>query len=258
MSSSTHLITLSVLREYLRKKPVLRFSRLAGMLTMFVMLIIAITPTTNQTYYNIISGKFINWDGRSYNYDENYRYLFSGIASACFWSQTYWNGWRWDSAVTYLLLISSYVARAAALVGPSETFFRRNIRERLLSSLEKALDRKVKQIRDCVDRQLQASLSQRMSYCTYLATYTVILAFLELYTSFLAPLLWVLLNIVWGSLQLLVPRTALARSGLIKEENSFAFGQIIPLMLLALPLVAALEAYYGLSRDHLLNDVVQY
>ena len=64
----------------------------------------------------------------------------------------------------------------------------------------------------------------------------------------MAPLLWVLLNLVWGSLQLLIPRTVLAESGVIAEENTFGFGQIIPLTLLALPLVAAIEAYYGPSN----------
>ena len=60
MSSGTHLITLSVLREYLREeeKSILRVSRVAGMLTLFFMLFIAIVPTGSETYYNIISGNF--------------------------------------------------------------------------------------------------------------------------------------------------------------------------------------------------------
>lgn len=233
MSSGTHLITLSVLREYLRKKTVLRVSRLAGMLIMFSMLFVAITPTGNTTYHNIISWEH-QWDG---------------VASACFWSSKYWNGWRWDAGVTYCLLISNYVARAAALFESSEAFFRRNIRDWLLGGLEKALDRMVKRIRDSADNGLAASKAKKMRYYTYLATYTVTLACLDLYSSFLAPLLWVLISLIWGSLQLLFPRMALANSGVISAEDSFEFGQIIPLMLLVLPLVAVFEAYYGWSRN---------
>lgn len=151
--------------------------------------------------------------------------------------------------MTYFLLISSYVARAAALFGPSEVFFRRNIRGRLLGSLERALDGKVKRIRDRIAHGLAASEIQKKCYYTYLATYAVTLACLELYSSFLGPLLWVLLNLIWGSLQLLNPRTRVARSNAITEENDFGFGQIIPLMLLALPLVAVFEAYYGQSHN---------
>lgn len=246
MSSGTHLITLSVLREYLRGKSILRLSRVAGMFILFVMLFIAIAPTGSQTYYYIISGNLFSNVG--YDVPDGNQYLASGVSSACFWNRRYWNGWRWDAGLTYVLLISSYIARAAALFESSETFFRHNIRDRLLGHLEKALDRNVKHIRDSVAHQTSARFAQRLIYHIYLATYAVMFASLELYSSFLAPLLWVLLNLIWGSLQLLIPRVGLAESAAIAEENTFGFGQIIPLMLLALPLVAAVEAYYGRSN----------
>lgn len=55
ISSGTHLITLSVLRAYLREKSMLRVSRVTEILILFVMLFIAVAPTGNQTFY-IISG----------------------------------------------------------------------------------------------------------------------------------------------------------------------------------------------------------
>ncbi len=206
------------------------------MLIIFVMLFIAISPTGNQTYYKIVFA-WSDYKGRP----------LAGVASACFWSKKYWNGWRWDGALTYSLLISNYVARASALFESSEKFFRRNIRVRLLGHIEKALDRKVWHIRARITRRGVAGKAQVLSYRALLATYAVTLAFLELYSSFLAPLLWVLISLVWGSMQLLIPRTALAKSGAIAKENAFEFGQIIPLMLLTAPLVAVFESYYGLS-----------
>lgn len=247
MSSGTHLITLSVLREQLREKCILRVSRVIGMLILFVMLSIAIAPTASETYYNIISGT-LDSSGNVWHGHASKHYSASGVPLACFWSRKYWNGWRWDSGLTYFLLISSYVARAAALFESSEIYFRRNIRDRLLGKLEKALDLKVNHIRDLVAHRRRASWTQKLCYLAYLATYAVTLACLELYSSFLAPLLWVLLNLIWGSLQLFIPRTALANFGAIVQENHFAFGQIIPLMLLALPLVAAFESYYEVSK----------
>ena len=241
MSSGTHLITLSVLREYLRRKTILRVSRLAGMLIMFVLLFIAITPTGNDTYYSMISVGSVTYQG--------FVHSPAGVVSVCFWTRKNWNGWRWDTGVTYFFLISNYVARATALFESSEAFFRRNIRGRLLGSLENALDRKVMHIRDCAAHELAASHTQKICYCTYLATYALALACFELYSSFLGPLLWVLLSLIWGSLQLLAPRTALAESGGVAEENRLGFGQIIALMLLTLPLVAACEAYYGQSYN---------
>ena len=247
MSSGTHLITLSVLRTYLREKHILRAVRVAGMLVLFVMLCIAIVPTGSQNYYNIINGNLYD-DYSNVNADFLVECFACGVPSACFWRPKYWNGWRWDAGFSLLLLVSSYTARAAALFESSEAFFTRNIRDRWLRKVEKALDRKVQQIRGRGVHQQKASWAQILSYRTYLATYAVTLASFDLYSSFLVPLLWALLNLVWGSLQLLDPRTALASQGQIAEENTFGFGQIIPLMLLALPLVAAFDAYYGLSN----------
>ena len=243
MSSGTHLITLSVLRTYLREQHVLRVVRIFGMLILFFMLCIAIVPTGSQTYYSIISGYLL------------FETSACGVPSACFWRHKYWNGWRWDAGFSLLLLVSNYTARAAALFESSEAFFTRNIRDRLLGKFGKALDRKVQQIRDRGAHRQKASWAQLISYRTYLATYAVTLAFVELYSSFLAPLLWSLLNLVWGSLQLLNPRTALAAQGQIAEENTFGFGQIIPLMLLALPFVAAFDAYYGKSNANMRASV---
>ncbi len=206
------------------------------MLIIFIMLFIAITPTGNQTYHSFV---FLLT-----GYDDP---PLTGVALGCFWSKKYWYGWRWDAALTYFLLISNYVARASALFESSEKFFRRNIRVRLLGHIEKALDRKVEHIQARIVRRGVASKAQVVSYRALLATYAVTLAFIELYSSFFAPLLWVLISLVWGALQLLIPRTALAKHGAITEENAFEFGQIIPLMLLTAPLVVAFESYYGWS-----------
>ncbi len=164
-------------------------------LILFFMLFIAIVPTGSDTYYNIISGSFDTEYGRGEFYN---RYYACGVPSACFWNRRCWKGWRWDAGLAYFLLISSYVARAAALFEASETFFRRNMRDRLLGKLEETLDRKVKHIRDRVAHRGRASWAQKLGYHTYLATYAVTLACSDLYSSFLAPLLWVFLNLVWG------------------------------------------------------------
>lgn len=250
MSSGTHLITLSVLRKHMREKKILRVFRVGGMLILFVMLFIAIVTTGSETYYEIVAGNL----GLENNNGEYHAF---GVPSVCFWNRKYWNGWRWNTGLSYLLLISSYTARAAALFERSETYFRSNIRDRLLGRLEKALDRNIKHIQDRVTHRRAASWVQKLRYNTYLATYAVILACLELYSSFVAPLTWLLLSLLWGSLQMLYPRMILAQAAksmikqpdamAVSEENIWGVGQVLPLMLLTLPLLAAVEAYYGRS-----------
>ena len=219
------------------------------MLILFVMLFTAITPTGNDTYYTfIMNPSYVDFIMNRWFVDlgvDDVSYDVSGVASACFWTHKYWNTWRWNSAVTYFLLISSYVVRAAALFESSETFFRRKIRDWLLGKLGKALDRKVKYVQDGTAHRRGSVWYQKIGYNIYLTSYAVTLALLDLYASLFVSLVWVLLSLIWGSLQMLTPRIRLANSGAIAEENTFGFGQIIPLMLLALPLVAAWESFYG-------------
>ena len=56
--------------------------------------------------------------------------------------------------------------------------------------------------------------------------------------------MWVFVSLSWGTLLVFTAR-AKAPSQIRKDENSWGFGQIIPLLLLILPLIAVLEAFYG-------------
>ena len=88
MSSGTHLITLSVLREYLQEKGILRVSRIAGMLIFFFTLFIAIAPTGSQTHYNIISDHHLVISTGS-DTDRTDDCIACGGLPACVWNQRY-------------------------------------------------------------------------------------------------------------------------------------------------------------------------
>lgn len=269
MSSGTHLITLSVLRKYFREKSILRISRVAGMTILFVMLFVAILPTRSNTYNDIVSGN-LKMTGFNASAATSW-YLAGGVPSSCFWHRRYWNGYDWVGAgLSDFLLISSYVVHAAALFESSEKFFKRNLRDRLLRTLGRVIDRTAEHAAAGFKRWHGISCAQRLTYRTSLDIYAVTLACMELYSSFLASLLWGLAILIWGTLRMLIPRMIMSNASktttangelmspwnttiaqemeeAITAENAWGFGQIIPLMLLALPIIAAIEAYHGLS-----------
>lgn len=276
MSSGTHLITLSVLRKYFREKSMLRISRVAGMTILFVMLFVAILPTRSNTYNNIVSGN-LQMTGFNASPATSW-YLAGGVPSSCFWHRRYWNGYDWAGAgFSDFLLISSYVVQAVALFESSEKFFKRNLRDRLLQNLGRVMDRTAEHAAAGFKRSRGISCAQRLIYHTCLGIYAVTLACMELYSSFLASLLWVLAILIWGTLRMLIPRMIMSNASkmttakgepmspwnttitqetqeAITAENAWGFGQIIPLMLLALPIIAAIEAYHGLSNSDQSQD----
>lgn len=61
---------------------------------------------------------------------------------------------------------------------------------------------------------------------------------------FFGPLFWILLNLIWGTLQVLYARGYLPED-IRKAKNSWGFGQLISLLLVALHFAAVSNAYYG-------------
>ncbi len=57
---------------------------------------------------------------------------------------------------------------------------------------------------------------------------------------------WLLYALAWGTVRLYMGRSYISNdSHTTAEENSWAFGQCIPVLLLMLPLLAMVETSYG-------------
>ena len=63
--------------------------------------------------------------------------------------------------------------------------------------------------------------------------------------SFLWQMLWLTFGNTWGFAQVYVSRWQLAPT-VVGNEHDLGFGQLVPLLLLALPVVAAIEGYTGM------------
>lgn len=67
----------------------------------------------------------------------------------------------------------------------------------------------------------------------------------ELRHSFVSELLTLLFGVVYGITQIVVDRRDVPPGGLAGSQNTMGFGQLVPLFLLALPVLAGAEVYFG-------------
>jgi hypothetical protein len=74
-------------------------------------------------------------------------------------------------------------------------------------------------------------------------------AFYEFNSFFASEILWLILANVYGTVSVFISRNN--SDGTTDPFNTMGFGQIVRLMLLVIPVYAALEAGYGGSRSEL-------
>ena len=182
------------------------------MFVLFVLLFVALIPTGSKQW-----SAFLQKDPE---YSDTSA---TGVQAACFWQTSYWHGWYWDGAMTDILLLKNYVTRAGALFEASEARFHGYFHERPLKFLETPLFRVANSLRQQNLQRRRVSYLLKMHYRTLLCIYCITLALLDIYRSFFGPLLWALLNLVWGTIQTLTPRNILPASTLAGEKS---FGSV--------------------------------
>lgn len=67
----------------------------------------------------------------------------------------------------------------------------------------------------------------------------------EMQRSFLGEILTLLFGVSYGISQVITNRNQVPIAGLSGDQNAMSFGQLVPLLLIALPMLAAGEVYFG-------------
>ncbi|KAI4731008.1 hypothetical protein E4T49_01306 [Aureobasidium sp. EXF-10728] len=227
MSSSVHLSALTMLGDYFRKRPGVLGWRIIGMLLLFILLLVALVPTASNLWaiwYTAESGK------------EKERTSWA-IPARCFFFKTWGQGVNPDAPLAYLILILSYLWKIGALFKSSRNVFHRRVRGPYEYLLERVLHAEA--LKATNRREKRKSLSWR--YHATMMVYIILLALFEFSASFAASLWLSYVGLVYGTIQLIIPRQQNAWWN--NKENSWTFGQIVPLVLLIQPLGAILENY---------------
>lgn len=232
LSSSVHIASLTLLRDVFNKNPILRNFRVAGMLILLVLLATATWPTRKG-----LSGLW--------------------LPAKCCWTQSSWlnnmfasifHGFDPSWCITLIMLLFAYAWKLSQLFQPSRSWIRKWLVAKPQAATERLMRRLV--------------LSDRPRWFTWPAYklltvyYLTTVVYAEVAESFAASILFLLVSLPYGITSLIVTRRVISpetRSG----ENSLTFGQLVPLLLLILPVMAALELSTGTHTHHLLNPMLK-
>lgn len=233
LSSSVHLSAISLLTPYLSQYRGLRTWRLIGMLVLLVMLLVGLVPTISD-----------NW-GTISEYDSNTGNLKPtgwGVPAACFWQRTYGSGVNNDAPLGYAILVISYVWKVGELFVAPERLYNFIVRKPTNLLMEKPLS--------AIARRYARTRQRRYLYTfrLFMMICMPFLALLETLVSFSAALWLSILGLIFGTLQIVIPRNQNLASTAESEEK-WGFGQLVPLILLIQPL-GALTEDIGVRRGH--------
>ena len=245
-SSTTHLSTLAVLRPYLIEHPHLREWRVVVMLGALILLSIAqaIIQSPNDNSVLTQCG-FENGGSR------NALEIVSLAIVLMFLIVAYSDGIMrlysidpdWSTEDKLALLIY-------------KIFRKRKHKENLIKIVIESLRiPKVEQgvlWRRIQEKERYAKARNRLKAAGNkswkLALTQIVIVSREIQYSFMAVLLSLLFAVTYGVAQIIVYRQAKPSGGLTGAENTVSFGQLVPLLLMLLPVFAAVEVYFGKCR----------
>lgn len=206
------------------------------MLILFVMLVTALVPITREYWATAL--------GRGMNPNTEQRIYCMQLPARCFWrpqlaqpnvESPVDDQVGPDGVMSYLLLVVSYAWKVSTLFERCRRGVEQWTRTKPLRTLETQLKRA---------RWHRHSVWVKTRYSLLVSTYVTLLAMVDFSRSFAASLWIVTVGLIWGSLHLWVPRRYLP-ADVRNQESTWGFGQILPMMLLLLPLLAIGEQFYG-------------
>ena len=238
-STLTHLTTLTILREYLQENPGIRTWRVLLMLLTFVLLVIALLPTGDS--------KWLFWpplDPSPYT---------DGVPVLCFFKILGVGGrenqFTNDPDQTSTMVISivvlcfGYMTRLIKISAWATNFTNQWCREWPGNLLKRRLA-------ETESRSLLpgASLYWKLKRIVLGTIYLALRASLDLYSSLLWEIMWLVFAMVWGSIHLFHARKGITKRNGEMQQSIWGFGQCVSVILLAQPLLSIAENCYETRR----------
>ena len=140
-----------------------------------------------------------------------------------------------EGALSYVIIIISYMSQTMSILQQRRQFFRNFFRKPLTW-----IGRAIPQVPTSGVREKRAPL---LTFCSFiiLGIYCFLLAISDLICSF-AFRLWILaVALGWGTMQLFIPRFFVIPACVRGALNQWSFGQILPMIILLIPLYGVFE-----------------
>lgn len=214
LSSTVHLMSLSVLRDRLKKSHALRAIRVTVMILILGLLLAALVPTTTE--------KWIDDPGMPVRCLWN-THLYGVNVSSDFW-------------ISYVSLLGAFIWKLSQFFDSSRELLRFWGRARLECFLGKAARRTL--------QKTQSRLT-RATFRILTIAYIVLVAYMELLECFMFTIFLLVFTLVWGTLQLFFPFSETPVPEVQSAESEMGFGQLLPILLLVQPVFVAIQMYLG-------------
>jgi hypothetical protein len=163
-----------------------------------------------------------------------------GIPAVCFWGKTYGEGVNSDAYLGYAILIFSYVWKVSELFSTTRKQYHKFIRLPTEMLMKKYLFRISKHY--AKDRNYSYLVMFRLLLMVVLPCLTL----LETLRSFSASLWLSVLGLVFGTMQIAIPRNQNLSLTTFREDE-WGFGQLVPLVLLIQPFGVLIEQLFATS-----------
>ncbi|KAF2113284.1 hypothetical protein BDV96DRAFT_601462 [Lophiotrema nucula] len=237
-SSFTFLSAMTFLEGYFQENHTMRIIRVCFMFVLASLLIVALLPTGSHNWLNLLSeGEF-----------------YPSLPAACYFRQlpldSYSHGGPkiWSMVVSILVVAISYIHSGIRLFDPTAEFTRKHFRAWPALHIKRALN-----FFEQGSRQggIRAAL-WKVLFLVAFAMFTCSRAFLDLAESMLLEIVWLGFAIAWGTIKLYGTRATasydvdgfnVGANPEVLQEDSWSFGQTLPLILLVLPLLSMAQAY---------------
>lgn len=257
-SSTIHLSTLTVLRDYLTDHPVVRTWRVIGMVCMVALLYTAeFMPSSTQRITEGLDNSMpIQCVFNKKQIGNDFWSILTLPPIQAFLLVSYGNKvfhlYYFNSNVSIMGWFIRQIKKGSRasvnqLKELAETVLEADERPKLAKS---AAYRKLQENRRdsrLIHRLNALSKSQRPRPSLRRGLALIHFIFAELSDCFLYQILFLLFGITYGLVQIAACRWAYmsAPADIIGSENEMGFGQLVPLLLITLPILAAGEAYFG-------------
>ncbi|KAI0166764.1 hypothetical protein GGR52DRAFT_581609 [Hypoxylon sp. FL1284] len=224
-SCATHLSVLVFLRNYLINHPAERVWRLISMLVLLVVLVVATIPTGHFYWDNLIYEQPYSWG------DEESQFDAAPSANAtCYFNTEFKPGAdkaRNSMIVSIILLVFGFTTKLLKLHRKFLCFE--------IESISRAMVEKVLLSAAFFQRALGTSnLEDRVASNMVVAAHLTVCVWVDLYTSMASDIYWLIVSLAWGTLKISNLLDLLNKSS--SADNTWTFGQFLPVLLLALPL----------------------
>ncbi|KAH7120800.1 hypothetical protein B0J11DRAFT_438088 [Dendryphion nanum] len=250
-SSFSFLSAMAFLEGYFLMNTSLRIIRVCLMFILASLLIAALLPTGSRSWLNLLP-------------DEGGFY--PSLHAICFFQQlgilgfnTHTGPKLWSMIVSVIVVALSYIHTGIRLFDPTAALTRKYLRawpgnhlKFLLHSLE--MNSRSRGLKACFWKLL---------YLALFAGFVSVRAFYDIAESMLLEIFWLTFAVAWGTIKLYDTRQSAGYNSNsewvdankdVLEENSWSFGQILPLILLLLPILCMTQAY--LDNDAKIVDAL--